>query len=237
MSTREEMDEFIRLLPDSTGAGLTVVTPAEIPEGQLMHISKNGKIKTFTPSVTSRTASKEDRSVPRVSTAPSLLGCLAGYAAAKWDVLNNWQGNNKDFKGGWYIYNLPFEFALKPVPKLLVDQKATDEHWLVTYSVDTRHYDPSIIGKFFYESITSLVRSNDNPFMMCTMKIEVFPGQKVHFAKGVILTEGYWSVYGPEPTNNIANWKQAKAYVVTSIPKGDWAISKKFSADLLSHQL
>lgn len=236
MSTREEMDEFIGLLPDNVGKGLEVVTRQTVPEGALLHISTNGKIKTFTPSVTSRTAHKEDRSVPRVSTAPSLLGCIAGYSAAKWDVLNNYKGN-KDFKGGWYIYDLPFEFALKPAVRLLVDQKATDEHWLVTYSVDTRHYDPSIIGKFFYESLTSLTRTDNGPFMMCTIKVEVFPGQKVHFAKGVVLTEGYWNIYGPEPTNNIANWKQTKAYVVTPVTKADWAISKKFSADLLSHQL
>lgn len=227
------MEQALALLPDNVKKELSVVSSAELGTDKLLHISTDPKIKQFVPNITKRTANNENRSVPRISTAPSLLGCLIGYCAAALDFSQG--DHHPDWLGGWYIYGIPFELALKPSPKLLHDQRNSDEHWLITYSETTRSYAPTKLGKFFYRSVISQARTGKRPFKEVVMLVEVATDHPVLFAGKVQLTKGYWEITGPEPSFNVEFWNQDKLYTVKSISKGDYRTTKSLSADLLSY--
>jgi hypothetical protein len=230
------MENFLSLLPDKVKKGVKVVTAAQLGMDHLLHISTNGKIKEFIPFITQRSANNEDRTVPRISTAPTLLGCLIGYGAASCDFLTDPDGEYGDssYRGGWYIYGIPFEKALKPAPGLLWDQRYTDEHWLVTYSEDTRVYKPTIFGKCFYKSITSVGRTGKVPFKRVTFLVEINQDVTIRLGATVNLTKGYWTIEGDEPTTNVESWKHDSDYTVKEITKAEYTAAKKVTADLLS---
>ena len=227
------MDTFLSLLPDKVKKGTKIVTSEQLGMKHLLHISTNGKIKEFTPFITQRSANNEDRTVPRISTAPTLLGCLIGYCAATTDFQYPLD-ENRSYKGGWYIYGIPFEKAIKPAANLLWDQRYSDEHWLVTYNEDTRHYKPVILGKVFYKEIVSVARTGKMPFKKVTMLVEVNSDEPLKFGANVSLTKGYWEITGDEPSNNVESWKHDKEYAVKEISKAEYSGIKKLSADMLS---
>src|SRR5690606_41835575 len=100
------------------------LTPIEAKDliGPPLHLSTNPRIKEFIPSVTDRTANKEDRSIARVSTAPTILGCLIGYVKA-WDDFY-WPDSDKqnNLLQMLTIYQFDVEAVIKPSKKLLFDQ-------------------------------------------------------------------------------------------------------------------
>ncbi len=154
-----EIDEFFKLRPPTVKKNCEVVTPGQLGQKLLLHISVDHYRPKFVPSVTRRSMADEDRQVPRISTAPTLVGCIVGYSSLLYDYGNpineKFKENNRSYKweGTWAIYGLPFDLALRPNEKLLPDAPRTDEHWLVTYSKDTISYKPTMVGEFFIESI------------------------------------------------------------------------------------
>jgi hypothetical protein len=233
MSTSAALDSFVALLPGPVAKGVTVVTPHDIGSPVLLHMSRDSKIKKFIPNVTRRTGMDENRSVPRISTAPTLLGCFVGYCAARSDYMYpDYEG--KMYKGGWYVYGIPFQHAIKPNTKLLYDQKNSGEHWLVTYSPETREYPAEIMAKVFYSDVTAIPRSGKNPTYRCTIMIEVLSTLPLAFSKKHTLTKGCWKITGAEPTGNVESWKDDDDYIVEPVNKGDYTSVKKLAADMLS---
>jgi hypothetical protein len=230
------MENFLSLLPDKVKKGVKVVTATELGINHLLHISTNGKIKEFVPFITQRSANNEDLTVPRICVAPTLLGCLIGYGAASCDFLTDPDGEYGDssYRGGWYIYGLPFEKALKPSAGLLWDQKYTDEHWLVTYSESTRVYKPTIFGKCFYKEIISVGRTGKVPFKRVKFLVEISQDVTIKLGGAINLTKGYWMIEGDEPTTNVESWKHDGGYTVSEITKAEYSVTKKLTANLLS---
>lgn len=232
MATRSQIENYLDHQPDSVSKNVIIVGVDEV--GPLLHISKDPKIRKFIPFVTNRTGNNENRSVPRVSVAPTLLGCFVGYVAAAQDFGYPEQDDGT-FEQGWYIYDIPYQFALKPKSKLLYDQRNSDEHWIVTYSPDTTEYIPSKIGKCFYRDVTSIGRSGKKPRKECTLIVEVFV-EKLVFSKRFVLTKGYWEIKGPEPSNFVESWKDDGEYAVRELDKAEYQTIKKLTADMLSYQ-
>ena len=58
------------------------------------------------------------------------------------------------FKGGWYIYALPYKYALQPNVNLVHDANRSSEVWLVPYSKETKEYKGEIIAKVFLETMS-----------------------------------------------------------------------------------
>lgn len=230
------MENFLSLLPDKVKKGLKVVSSSDVGLTHLLHISTNGKIKEFVPSITKRTANNEDRSVPRVSVAPTLLGCMIGYAATSYDFLADPDGEYGDssYRGGWYIYGIPFEKALKPSSGLLWDQRYTDEHWLVTYNENSRSYKPTVFGKCFYKELINVARTGKVPFRRMVLLVEVSQDVSIKFSAKITLTKGYWEIIGDEPTTNVESWKHDAEYIVKELTKAEYTGVKKLSADMLS---
>lgn len=231
MDTPDELEKFLSLLPGSVRDGLYPVSNDDFEYPYMLHVSIDRKIKEFVPSVTRRTANNEDRTVARISTAPTLLGCFAGYMKGVSDSLypdNGW-------RGGWYVYALPFKQALVPNKKLLFDQKTTDEHWLVTYNQETINYPAEIIAKCFYKEVVALPRTKGWPAYRVKLAIEVLGDKPVRYCKGVVLTKGTWLIEGPDPASPGITWKSRNEYQITELDPKTYKESKKLSADLLSH--
>lgn len=197
-----------------------MVEAAELP-GPLLHVSTNHNIKTFIPTVTQRTGQTENRSVARVSTAPSLLGCLIGYVQG-WDNFY-WpeKKKNGDLMQKWVVYRFDTPLSLLPNTKLLFDQKQSDERWLVGYSTDTQNYTPIKTARGFYKDVLLIGRAGKVPFKVMTVLIEVLEDSLL-FSKNIKLTKGFWEIKGPEPTGNVKSWDSDKPYQVRQITRAEY---------------
>lgn len=221
MATQKEMAVFLGLQPDNVASGLTVVETKDLL-GPLLHVSTNPKIKEFVPSVTRRTGADENRSVPRVSTAPSLIGCLIGYIASWSDFAHPEEGKKGKLLQELTIYQFNTPLCLRPNTKLLYDQKESDEHWLVGYSRDTMGYTPTKVGRFFYKDVLLVGRPGKQPFKIFTMLLEVTSDTLV-FSKNIKLTKGFWEIRGPEPAfKGVRNWTDDRLYTVKQITKAEF---------------
>lgn len=194
-----EFDAFRTLHPTETLDELTVVTPKELGRNYVLHISKNKELKTLIPYVCKRTQRNENRSVPRVSTAPTIAGCLIGYDTTieEWlaEVGSKDGFGKKDvpWVGGWYIYAIPFEFALKPSTKLLGAVHTSDEHWLVSYNRSSWSYEPQMVGKLFYKSVTYRAMGREK-ITELEIYIEIDSPVGIPFCFGQRLKKGYYRI-------------------------------------------
>lgn len=224
----ESMEWWLNLQPPAVKKTLIVRTREEA--GPMLHMSIDGNIKRFTPYVTRRTGDKENISIPRVSVASSVLGCFIGYCMAFNDVM--YPGDNKAYKNGWYVYDIPYEECIRPTVKAVWDVDMSDEHWLVTYNENTRQYKGNIVAKMFYSEMLLKPVMNKYPRRFVKIVIEVMEG-KLNFGEGVMLDKGYWEMSGPEPMN-VDDWKASHEYTVRKMPAGEYASVKKLTADMLS---
>lgn len=230
MTELDQCQSYMDSFKNGVGRNCTVVSPEELGQEFLYHISVDPGIKKFVPSLTHRTAKKEDRSVPRVSTAPTIFGCLIGYQQDRWD----WEDGrtNKKWRDGWYIYGFRNEVCVKPHEKILYDVNATEERWLVPYNSEKWGYKAEIIGKFFYRQVSE-VQLNGGATKHIEAYFEVADDASVIFSPGVVLTPGYWMVH-------FNRWAQLndKDVIITcsKLTSGEWIKVKGLTADLLSHQ-
>ena len=143
------------LLGDATSE-IHVLTANEVGR-PLYHISMNPNIKSFIPQVSKRTINKEDRSIPRISTATSLIGCFNGYQS----MVSDMEGRGtKNFKGLFRVYELPYQYALKPSAKLLADVELSDEYWLISYKKETYNTIPGVVADFTIPKIETVYGSD-----------------------------------------------------------------------------
>lgn len=198
-AAKQAMTDFLLRLPESTRQNMQLVTPKSLGQDLLYHLSYDNALQCFTPFVTKRSAEGEDRSIPRISTAPSLLTCLLGYQTELQDFHNrpnvtSADGRKVEYQGGWVIYGLSFEYAIRPNDKLVPDAGKTDEHWLVTYDRCTAEYIPTRLGKVFYDQVTYKASSGEFPDVHIEMVIEVNLGVSLNLGRDVKLPSGYWVV-------------------------------------------
>lgn len=194
-----EFEAFRTLHPTETLDELTVVTPKELGRNYVLHISKNKELKTLIPYVCKRTQRDENRTIGRVSTAPTIAGCLIGYDTTieEWlaEVGSKDGFGKKDvpWVGGWYIYAIPFEYALRPTNKLVCHAEASDEHWLVSYNKATWSYQAIPVGKLFYTTVTYQT-TGKNKVTEIEMYIEVSSDVSIPFSRYTKLKKGYYRI-------------------------------------------
>lgn len=230
MSETEQCQDYINSFKNGVGKNCKVVSPEELGQEFLYHISIDPGIKKFVPSLTHRTAKKEDRSVPRVSVAPTIEGCIAGYQQDRYD----WEEGryNKKWRDGWYIYGFRNEVSVKPNVRVLFDADYTDERWLVPYNPEKWNYPAEIIGKYFYRSV-SVQQHNAKYRKAVEMFFEVSKGAVVLFNDKVILTEGFWTF---EYTKFVEGWNKGDVEHLRQLDSTEWKKIKGETASLLSHQ-
>lgn len=238
MDAVDEMKEWLERCSQVVQDNVTVITPEDIGQPYLLHISTNGKIPEFIPVIGHRQSLKEDRTVPRVCTAPTLVGCILGYASLESDFQNlipDGKKENKNYRGGWTIYGLPFEAALRPNKKLVYDAATGDEIWLVSYSPETIAYVPVTLGKFFIQTMSLTGRIGKEPIMDITMYVEVRDPRGMRFSNKHWLKPGHWRI-NCWASSHIRDWKDDKDFTIVSVSKADYQTVKTAHAALLSEQ-
>lgn len=135
----------------------------------LYHVSMNPNIGSFTPKVSKRTINKEDRSVPRISTSTSLIGCLNGYQS----MVSDMEGREtKKFNGLFTVYDLPYQYALKPSKRLLADVDNSDEYWLVSWKKETYSVLPRKVADFTIPKIETVYGNDGKDYTYhCFIKV------------------------------------------------------------------
>ena len=230
-----DIKKFLEICSQKVQDNIEIITPKDLGSDFLLHISDNNKLKDCTPQIGNRQADSEDRTVPRVCVASSLIGCMIGHAASENYFLN--VEHTKEYRGGYYIYAFDFEYALKPNSKLVYDSKKTNEHWLVTYNKDTITYTPKCIGKFFIQSITYIAKSGSIPIPTDSILfIEVESKKPIKFNNNIELSKGYWKIEGPLFTT-LRSLETTKPFTITEITKSEYNSVKISSADMLSEKL
>lgn len=225
----EDMERWLSLQPPNVKRSLV---PRPYDEaGPMYHMSMDGNIKKFIPYVTRRTGAKENISVPRVSVAPSILGCFIGYCAA-WDDILYPDLKNKSFKNGWYVYEIPYTECIRPATKVLYDVEETDEHWLVTFDEGSRVYQGEIIAKMFYSEMVLKPIQGKRPRRFVKLLVEVNKDSML-FGEELWLTKGHWEVEGPEPMF-VDDWTSSHEYTAKKISAAEFMSAKKYTADMLS---
>lgn len=230
---KELLEERVDTMSTRIQQNATVVTPEDLGQDYLLHISPDPNIRKFTPKLTLRGAPSENREVTRICASTSLLGCLVGYAAAEEDYFKA-SDNKEGYRGGFKIYALPFKAALRPNARLVYDAKHSDEFWLVTYSKETVEFIPESVGKAFYESITYVARSGKKPFGFGVLLVEVTKEEGIWYSKNNHLEKGYWRVESMVPSNSSLAYSD-RDVKVTRMSKGDYQSAKNASAAMLSY--
>ena len=94
MNDKQQLEQYLSNFNNGVADNVTVVSADELGQRWVYHISVDPKITPFIPELSRRTALKEDRTVPRISTAPTIIGCLLGYQADLGEFLNNTLGDD-----------------------------------------------------------------------------------------------------------------------------------------------
>lgn len=228
----EEFEHYVDSLPPWVKERSQAVVSAEEPV-TYYHVSENGSLKHFTPRVPDFRAAHEDQQTPRVCVAGSVLGCLIGYQRIISDFMN---GDPESYKGGWYIYGVDSQFAIKPGKRLVPDTMRSGEHWLVPYTKDHWQYPTRIIGKVFFGSLTF---HNDYQYKTrlgrVTCFVEVYEGHTLNWSKAIDLKPGYHYLELNLP-NETAQWNRHRHEVVTEITEQEYKQKKELVADQLSRK-
>jgi hypothetical protein len=236
MSAIEELEDFLETTSEKVRKNVNVITTESSGINSLLHISKDTNLKQFIPRIGTRQGASEDRTIPRITTAPTILGCLIGYVGSKYDFLELMSDGAKEnlgYKGGFIIYDFDYAAALKPNNRLVYDSANSDEHWLVSYSKETVEYNPTKAGKVFYKIIRFVSSSGNLPVEEGTLVVEVIKEEGLMFSKNIHLTKGYYVIEGPV-ANSKSFWNKDTDFRVDKISEEEYKSYKNESAALLS---
>lgn len=235
-----DIQSFLDLQPLEVADHVRVRSPDDVGAAYLLHISREGNLEAFTPRVSKRTAKGENRSVPRICTATTLIGCILGYCSDLDDffserMVKEGQSNPHLFRGGWYIYGLRYDQALRPDKTLVPDVEATDEHWLVTYDANTKTYPAQLIGKFFYNFVKYVPGAGTRRQTEVDLAIEVSSGVMLNFNGRVKLQKGFYRAR-VQGLHTATRYDRLRQEELEQIDELDYLESKNLVASLLGHQ-
>ena len=185
---KQEIIKYLSALLGDSVSELTLFSAGEVNR-PLYHVSMNPNVRIFSPKVSSRTLSSEDRSVPRVSTSTSLIGCLNGYQSMFTDMAGR---ERKNFTGLYTVYELPYQYAVKPSKKLLSDVETSDEYWLVSWKKETYSIRPNTVCEFTIPQIQTTYGS-DGEDQRVTMFLKVL-GESLYLTHDIKLVKGYYEI-------------------------------------------
>lgn len=152
-----DMKAWLALQADDVIKQVKIISSQTSGRECMLHIDKN-KIDVFTPRVGASFEDDENSTVPRVTVAPTLVGCILGYSRCVSDFMtghNISKRENPDdtYKQGYVLHRLDYLHCLKPTAKMVWDAPGTDEHWLVNYQPKHKEYVPVAIGEFYFTSM------------------------------------------------------------------------------------
>ena len=154
MDNLNDLKRQLKLLNPKVVKKLDIVSSEDLGQDYLIHISFI-KTKELVPYVSPAANSNEDNTVTKIYTSPTIMNALFGIPPVSHFIKSIKAGGhsfdigNKDrpYHGGYYIYKIPFKFALKPKGVIApLEMKGSNEHWLITYNEATLKYQTELVG-------------------------------------------------------------------------------------------
>lgn len=230
-----ELLDFVERINPRLLNKIRVETPEDLDMDAVYHLSVNGKIREFTPRISTRAAPSEDMSIPRTNTTKNVVNAIDGYSAT-WGDLHSLEG------AGYYVYALPFSLVVKPNSALVFDAAVTGERWIVGYNDEHRRIKPEKICELFINKGTAMRRNPREGVRAIAREYEgciwVYRGQEVHLSgttkkNRVTVKEGYYRIkllgFGTSAREN-----QNQAEVIAEIDKDEYETLKKESVSMES---
>lgn len=228
----KEFKDAFDLLQKIVKNNCKIITPDDLNKQKfLLHISSREQ-STLTPNVSRRSALSEDNTVARVHTSDNLFGCILGYASAADDITNS-HPKQKDYKGGFYIYAIDFDYALDPNTKLVYDADVTNEKWLITFNKNTVNYKTRLIGKLISDFSTYERRDNNYPIIKSAFALELTHG--LYLTRSNLISGDKNNYLEPGHYTFIGNETNAKVDKFIKINKKQYDDIKNLKATLLSY--
>ncbi len=242
-SITKQIANFLSLFPESITSELVPENKIDAEHRNLLHISRDPNLGMMYPRICERQMKSEDRTIPRVVGAPTILGCVSGYGTIIDDQYIHKKAKkiNDVWLNGYYIYDIDYDWRFRPSDKLVPHQKSSGEVWLLGYNEDNKNYKPSKIGKFFIISILqdftdSLAGSNFTSEVR--IYVEINSSEPIHLSKNIQLNKGYWEIKIPfrtELNSESISWEKDKDIFHKEIDAGEFYLKKKLNANLLGY--
>lgn len=194
MTEKEEFDSVYEILNPKVISNTEIVEASKQKLPFMIHITKEHTAKPYVPRIGMNQAKTEDRTLPRVTCADTLLGCMIGYARIESEFFNvdNEPELREIHKTGYRINRLDYKYCLKPNSRLVFDAIATNEHWLIAYTKETHFYKPLLAGYLFIQSIKVTQNAkNVDPDSEIEIYIDVRDKEGFYLTKKIYLSQGY----------------------------------------------
>lgn len=229
----KEIKDYVDLLPEKVSKNVSIISKEELGQDFFLHISpENMSRKSYIPWISKRQTEKEDRTTPRITVSDYLYGCIVGYLSLLSDAYDYPNVSDNKKRQGVYIHQIEFDYALKPNNKLVFDQSRSNEHWLITYDLDTKEYKGKVIGKLFITEITTKIIANQHSNIEYKLAIEINKDEGVKFSTNIFLNKGYWLLTCL--ANSSESYIKDKDFKTESLSKNEYDKLKAISAAMLS---
>lgn len=232
MATEKQKEKFNDYLKVILGPRSNLVEPYVGVEGnkRLLHISTNTKIKEFVPVVSRRTAKNEDRTVPRVCVAASIMDCINGYVSFLVDFMDH---SPEEWKGGYVIYEIPYTVAGSPDKSLVPDVELTKEKWILPFDATHREIEPKKVGKMFVSNVFIENSSGNERTWSAVFYVNVSEPTGLWLTETTKLEQGYWRV---QLAYSKDRWQFDDSTISFSeVPRTEYTQAKGVTAGLLSY--
>lgn len=236
---KEDFYQWFSVQSKEVQANSRIVSTEEINQDYMLHIDKQTPA-VFVPRMPTSAAKSENDTTARITVAPTLIGCMIGYARIEADVTG---GTGKDkvdktqFRGGYDICELSFKHCLFPNEKLVFDSQRSQEHWLVSYNKETLEYIPTKVGKLFISKIIYEVASGKEPMARFEVYIEVNKGGGFKFSPSIYLDKGFYrATVSFDRKAHRGSVDDERHFKVEPINPEGYKTAKQLSAAMLSHQ-
>lgn len=235
---RIDFNKWFSIQSKQVQANCKIVSSDELGQDYMLHIDKNTPVR-FIGAMPRSAAPSENNTTARITVAPTLLGCLFGYARYEYDFRYGLPTVSKEkdkYRGGYEICELPFKHCLQPNSKLVYDSEYTGEHWLVTYNKPTLHYVPVKIGKAFIYKMDYKSTGKTEPIITYEMYVEVHKEDGIKLTPTTHINKGFHKVVFTivEDSVNVNKVDKENDLVVTEISSGEYNKIKQLSAAMLS---
>lgn len=190
----QDLKETLELVHPNVLENCDLVTPETLGSKHMLHVSTL-KQNELTPYISARANKFEDNTLPRVYVGKTLLNCLEGYASFLKDTACNRSSSSEGYQGGYHIYIIPFEYALRPNQKLVKVAYQTKEHWLIKYKEENVTYKPKAIGEMVVRSYK--IQPARDPFktiIAVDVLIHNPLDTKLFISDDIQIGKGYWNV-------------------------------------------
>lgn len=237
LSDYEAIAEWFALQSKKVRLNAKITDCGILGQNYMLHIDKNVPPK-FIPMMPRSAAKTEDNTTPRVTVAPTLIGCYLGYARgdADFGVGSSPAVNKKDgYRGGYVISMLPFKHCLVPGSRLVYDAERSGEHWLVPYAKDSLEYPSSEVGKIFMTQIVQDAVSSAGPAISLTFYIEVTKPDGIPFSPSIHLPCGCHKAEVVWASESEQDCTKEQNFTVTKVSKEEFDRVKGRAASMLSH--